>query len=623
MSGVPLPPSNNKRRQQGATDVAAYVDERQTSDAHTVDSGAENNKRKSNMFWSIGKRIGLGAPKVSAKEETNIASPPAVPSKDPAIPRPGGKPSKAAPPAPDSGMPQLQDAKQRRRTKQVEEPKRSGFTSKIFERTSQAFKRVSFRKGANGHFDMDKAMAAARRRGENDSQNDPYDGQSDLPTPKYSDLPSLLGFTDFDLGMEKGTHNSSHDDDEERGSFIDDVTPKIRADTIIVVSFGEGTITSDMASQDREPGQIYPCLCGEPQSFNVRVLDKGEKNPIKFGRDAARRRGVYALEWFNDTENGPPKYTKIGDMLAYNSAHCLRRALKQDAVIFPMHIDMTVDRKVKIACMAFERIGARAVRIVPEETVALQYVTKQAVPTGMVLDIGHSMTRCLAIVEGAVVDVSLQRTVACGKTMTLRMFSLLRNKSALFEQNTTGMEFAREAKESFAFALDHAPSEQDIAGSDRRLEEVFWLNDGNNVTLGHERYMCAESLFQPEKDEGKLSYLKASSIQQLILDCLKANDREFWRDLLGNIVVIGGGANLKGLEKRLMVELRKLLPASYFASVNITIEPNAGWYGARRAALNEDDIDQWINRRDWRQGGDAAVRERILGRGNDGSLILS
>lgn len=611
-----LPPADSKTRRPNAENVR--IEERKQSDA-TADSNGENNRRKSNAFVNLGKRLQSGVGKLvsvrlgGAIDPTSsaIVGAPPLPPKDraKAPPLPAAKVGKE-PPVPPTETTNPKKEK-RQIAESAEKPKRNGAAtaSKLFQRTSEAFKRISFKKVGGNHFDMSKALAAvSRAKAENEDMN-----RSDLSSPRFADLPSLLEFTDFNTGIasKSDAHQKDLDEDEERGSFIDGVTPKIKADTIIVLSFGEGTIKSGLASSEKGPEFDYPCLAGEPQSFNVRVMDKNEKNPIKFGSDAASRRGVYALEWFNDTENGPPKYTKVGDMMAHNSSHCLRRPLKQDAVIFPIQVDMPIERRVKMVCLAFERVGARAVRVVSEEKTALQYVTGVDAPTGIVLDIGHSMTRCVAIVDGDIAEVSLQRTVACGKTMTLRMFSLLKRKSALFEQTVTGMEFAREAKEKLAFAFDHAPCDQDLSDSDLKHEEVFKLTDGQYVTLGQERYVCAESLFQPEKDEGKLSYLKASSIQQLLVDCLKTMDRDNWKGLLQNVIVIGGGAKLPGLDERLMTEMVKLLPKSWFSQLKITVSPDAGWQGARQASLREGDIDKWINRLDWRQGGESLVQEKL------------
>jgi len=408
------------------------------------------------------------------------------------------------------------------------------------------------------------------------------------------DLPSILEF---------------YMDDEEKAELLDSSDPKIDGTTILVISFGEGTVKSGLASSEIGPDAVFPTISGEPQSFNVRVMEGHEANPIKFGREAAMKRGIYAIEWFNDTENGKPKYNLVGDALAYNSAHLLRRALKQDAVIFPMHMDMDLERQARLVCLAFERVGARAVRVCSEEKVALQYVTEQTSPTGIIVDIGHSQTRCVAIVDGEIASISLQRTMIGGKTMTARMLNLLQRRTAVFDQTATGLEFAREAKEKHSFVSKNAPESYDLNTS--RVDTVFELRDGQEIVIGHERYICAETLFHPERDEGKLSYLKAISIQQLIVDCIKTNDRDIWHDLLRNVVVIGGVSQIPNFKERLQQEMFSLLPASQFNLLTIKVEPFAGWKGARVAALKETDLSLWISRREWRAGGESVVLERL------------
>ena len=384
-----------------------------------------------------------------------------------------------------------------------------------------------------------------------------------------------------------------------------------KKDDVLIISFGEGFVKSGLVNEN-QPSAVFPTICGQPQSFNVRVMADGVESDqvyMKFGDEAASKRGVYALEWFNDTENGKPKYHLVGDMLIYNSSHVLRRQLKNDAVIFPVNVDTDIDRRTKLVCLAFEKIGARAVCICEEEKVALQFVTQVEHPTGIVIDIGHSKTRCVAYMDGERADLSIQRTMACGKTMTARMFSLLKDRTSIFEQTITGLEFAREAKEKHAFVsleLDDAEEESNSS----RYEEDFLLKDGNSIIVGKERYLCAEVLFHPERDEGKLSYLKAKSLQECIIECLRTYDRCFWNDLVQNIVVCGGGARLPNLKDRLEMELFKLVPLAIAANMKITIDPNAGWSGACEF-VRKPSRKHWIDRKEWKSGGEAIVRDRL------------
>ncbi|KAH9258007.1 hypothetical protein BASA81_003570 [Batrachochytrium salamandrivorans] len=431
---------------------------------------------------------------------------------------------------------------------------------------------------------------------------------------RFNELPSALYF-------ESATH-AEHPAD-----------PDFPLSAIIILSLGEAMWMCGPASLDY-PEARFPAICGKPHKHLKKVelahnsitsnsSSDGSTEPdrISFGCDAERKK-LLDLEWFNDTDNGQqmPKYVLVGDALVYNSDHLLRRPLKQDAVLLPINQEYTMDRKNKLAMLCFERIGARAVRVCSEELMALQYLTQRPLPTGMVVDMGQTATRVVCFLQGERVEITLRKTKAAGKAVTLRMQRMMQELESVFTQSKQGMEFARLAKEKVGFVRQRLETKECAPVS-------VEYSPGNFVLLQQEMHQCAEILFNPSADEGgMLAYANAPSVQTTLMDCLKENDdRDTWEELLSNIVVYGGTSRLPGMEARLTQEVRLLLDSDPMTAskssvlkrkLKVRVLPEAAWAGARELLERESlspvvPNPKWISRMYWKNGGETGVKVRL------------
>lgn len=430
---------------------------------------------------------------------------------------------------------------------------------------------------------------------------------------RFNELPSALYF-------ESATH-AEHP-----------ANPDFPLSAIIILSLGEATWMCGPASLDY-PEARFPAICGKPHKHLKKVelahtsnggsgsAGSPEPDRISFGCDAERKK-LLDLEWFNDTDNGQhtPKYVLVGDALVYNSDHLLRRPLKQDAVLLPINQEYSMDRKNKLAMLCFERIGARAVRVCSEELMALQHLTQRPFPTGMVVDMGQTATRVVCFLQGERVEITLRKTKAAGKAVTLRMQRMMQELESVFTQSKQGMEFARLAKEKAGYVRQRLDTSECAPVS-------VEYSPGNFVLLQHEMHQCAEILFNPSADEGgMLAYANAPSVQTTLMDCLKENDdRDTWEELLGNIVVYGGTSRLPGMEARLTQEVRLLLDSDPMTAsksgalkrkLKVKVLPEAAWFGARELLERESLFPvvpnpKWISRMYWKNGGETGVKVRL------------
>merc|ERR1739841_136079 len=100
------------------------------------------------------------------------------------------------------------------------------------------------------------------------------------------------------------------------------------------------------------------------------------------------------------------------------------------------------------------------------------------------------------VYEGYALPHAVKRIDLAGRDITYYMKKLLSERGITF---TTAHEFeiVRDIKEKLAYVAQDFEAEMKKARQSTDLEKVYELPDGNKITVGNERFRCAEALFQP------------------------------------------------------------------------------------------------------------------------------
>ena len=88
-------------------------------------------------------------------------------------------------------------------------------------------------------------------------------------------------------------------------------------------------------------------------------------------------------------------------------------------------------------------------------------------------------------------------------------------------------------------------------------ERAYELPDGQVITLGNERFRCAEALLTP-----CFVGLEQAGLAELAFRAIMACDCDVRKDLYGNVVLSGGSSMFPGLAERLQKELTALAPST-------------------------------------------------------------
>jgi actin, other eukaryote len=150
---------------------------------------------------------------------------------------------------------------------------------------------------------------------------------------------------------------------------------------------------------------------------------------------------------------------------------------------------------------------------------------------GAVLHSGDGTTHIVPIWQGYTFPHAVSRINVAGGEVTDRLQTLLGEKGCLF--NSSGQrEIVRDIKERSCYvAIDSAKELERI--NSEPTNKSYQLPDGQEITLGEERFSGPEALFQPA-----LLGLSNEGIHHYLFDAIKKCDIDIRRDLLGNIIVV-------------------------------------------------------------------------------------
>jgi len=238
--------------------------------------------------------------------------------------------------------------------------------------------------------------------------------------------------------------------------------------------------------------------------------------------------------------------------------------------------------------------------------------------TGVAVDSGHDTTYIVPAYQGkSIQDATLVLKVG-GKQITEHLMSQLINGKYSFPDDnfllwrkkkktkftvSSKLEIIREMKEQYCYiAHNYEASIADPAFE----EESVRLPDGNMIVMGHQKFTAPEIIFQPG-----LASKKTCGLGELVYYSLMKCDEKVRGELAANITLSGGNTKFPGFEKRLSLELGKMLPQGQRPSVRAL--PNRellSWVGGARLSNLSSFQRFWVTKADYQEKG--FVRDSTL-----------
>ena len=140
------------------------------------------------------------------------------------------------------------------------------------------------------------------------------------------------------------------------------------------------------------------------------------------------------------------------------------------------------------------------------------------------------------------------------------------------------------------------------------IERQYMLPDKREVTIGNERFRCAEALFRPELIN---SEIKNGGVHQQCFDSIvKSHDSARVRaDFFQNIVLSGGSTLFEGLSERMQTEMNILAESAGQRAV-VKAPPErlySVWLGGSILASLSSFQSMWISKQEYDEYGGAAI----------------
>jgi len=369
--------------------------------------------------------------------------------------------------------------------------------------------------------------------------------------------------------------------------------------TSLVLDNGSGMVKAGFASEDA-PRSVFPSIIGRPK--HKQIMGMVSKDAY-IGDEAQSRRGVCQLSY--PIEHGI--ITSWDDMEKIWD-HTFQNELRVDPEEHPVLLTEAPrnpkSNREKMITTMFETFN------VPSFYVAVQAVLSlysSGRTTGIVLDCGDGVSHTVPIFEGYCLPHAVARLDLAGRDLTENLMRILVERGYSFT-TTAEKEIVRDIKEKMSYVAVNYQEEMDKAETSSDIDRNYELPDGRVITIGNERFRCAEVLFQPG-----LIGKESSGIHQLTFDSIQACDIDVRRELYSNTVLSGGSTMFPGIVERLTNEMTTLAPASVKVRVVAPAERKYSvWIGGSILSSLNNFQEMWVSRDEYDESGPGIVHRKCF-----------
>lgn len=370
--------------------------------------------------------------------------------------------------------------------------------------------------------------------------------------------------------------------------------------TSLVLDNGSGMVKAGFASEDA-PRSVFPSLIGRPKHKQIMVAMATKDCYI--GDEAQSRRGLCRLTY--PIEHG---IIKSWDDMEKIWDHTFQNELRVDPEEHPVLLTEAPrnpkSNREKMITTMFETFN------VPSFYVAVQAVLSlysSGRTTGIVLDCGDGVSHTVPIFEGYCLPHAVARLDLAGRDLTENLMRILVERGYSFTTSAE-KEIVRDIKEKMSYVAINYQEEMEKAETSSDIERDYELPDGRIITIGNERFRCAEVLFQPD-----LIGKESSGIHQLTFDSIQACDIDVRRELYANTVLSGGSTMFPGIQQRLMNEMTTLAPASVKVKVIAPAERKYSvWIGGSILSSLTTFQEMWVSRDEYDESGPGIVHRKCF-----------
>ena len=376
----------------------------------------------------------------------------------------------------------------------------------------------------------------------------------------------------------------------------------------IIIDLGSSEIKAGFSGEDK-PSLIFKSFIGEPKYKDVFSSIYKENKEIKqyIGEDCLKNIGLLKLH--NPIKHGIlvneqeiiPLFNHIYSKLGINTDE-----RREHPLIITEPLLNPYSNREKIANSLFDYIGIPSIFFASQPILSL---FSTSATTGIILESGEGVSQSCIIYEGYSLPNTYERYDFGGGDVTEYLKLAMKKKGyQLFNSNE--YRLISDMKEKYCFFLPqkYNLNVENVKKALNSKKINYYLPDGTTVTLGDERILASEILFNPELI-GK-EYLGLSDI---IFSSINKAEIQLRPKAFENIVLSGGNVFMRGLEDIMKEDIINKCNKIVKINVSTVKEPQIScWVGGN--IISSIDIFKKISvsKTEWEEKGSKILHVKTI-----------
>ena len=376
----------------------------------------------------------------------------------------------------------------------------------------------------------------------------------------------------------------------------------------IIIDIGSGEIKAGFSGEEK-PKVTFNNYFGEPKYKKIiRTFDNEtkEKTEQYIGEDCDKYLGLIKLRYpvihgsFENESDILTIFSHIFTKLGLNS-----QEIKEHPVLITEPILNPSKNREQITHTLVDNLGVPGIFFASQPLLSL---FSTSATSGTVLESGEGVTQSCVVYEGYSIPSSYERYKYGGKEVT-EFLRDLRKKKGYHFYNSTELKIINDIKENLCY-LEINKRNNSYKKTINIKNSPYYLPDGSNISIGEERILAPELLFNPEytgKEYLGFTDMIISSINRIDIDLKKSSYENIW--------LSGGNTSFKELDGKLVNELKNKLGKDYRINIfkNEKINPKYRcWVGGNIISTMEVFKTMWVTRYEWNEKGSRIIHIKTL-----------
>ena len=376
----------------------------------------------------------------------------------------------------------------------------------------------------------------------------------------------------------------------------------------IIIDIGSGVIKAGFSGEEK-PKVLIKSYFGEPKYKKIiRTFDKEskDKNDQQIGEDCDKFLGLLKLRYpvihgvFQNEQDILTIFNQIFSKLGINS-----QEVKEHPILVTDPLLNPYKNRELISHSLLDNLGVPAIFFASQPLLSL---FSTSATSGTVLESGEGVTQSGVVYEGYAIPSSYERSNYGGGDVTEYLKFLIKKRGYHF-YNSTEIKLINDIKEKLCY-LETNRRNLNNRKTLNSKNNLYYLPDGSNISVGEERILAPEILFNPEC-AGK----EFLGFDDMVINSINKIDIQLKKSSYENIWLSGGNTAFKELKEKLVEELKNQIEKDIKINVfeNEKINPqHRCWVGGNIISTLEIFKKMWVTRSEWNEKGSDIIHVKTI-----------